>query len=138
MKPIEPCKQKIKRKVKEIILDVFNKMGYSIMKKDTNDLKFYYKLFGKDVVKNKKFFNIGAGAFRHPAWTNINYDSDWYYLDKNNIDINFDLMSLKKMPIKNDSAVIIYTSHTIEHITNESAQNTFNEAYRILREGGVF
>ena len=42
------------------------------------------------------------------------------------------------MPIKNDSAVIIYTSHTIEHITNESAQNTFNEAYRILREGGVF
>ena len=138
MKPPEEYKQKIKRSTKKIVLSVLNNLGYTLMKKNTNDLKVYYKLFGENAVKNKKFYNIGAGAFRHPAWTNVNHDSDSYYLDRNNIDINFDLMSLKQMPIKSDSAFIVYTSHTIEHITNESAQNTFNETYRILKKGGIF
>ncbi len=128
----------IKERIKRSILFILNKFGFTLMKKNTNDLNIYYKLFGEDVVKNKMFFNIGAGSFKHPAWINVNYDSDSYKSDKDNIDINFDLMKIRPMPIKSDSALIVYTSHTIEHITNKAAQNMFNEAYRILKKEGCF
>jgi len=92
----------------------------------------YISIYGKDDVRNKRFYNIGAGLFRHPAWTNIDFYSDHY--KDNPIDINYDLLEKKPLPLPDSSANIVYSSHTIEHITNDAAQNMFNEAHRILKK----
>ena len=47
-------------------------------------------------------------------------------------------MSSSDLPIIDGSAKIIYTSHTIEHITDAAVKKLFSEAYTKLCVGGVF
>jgi hypothetical protein len=47
-------------------------------------------------------------------------------------------MECKALPIESDYAEMLYTSHTIEHISDAAVQNLFNEAYRTLKPGGFF
>jgi predicted SAM-dependent methyltransferase len=103
------------------------------------DLDLYHKLFTKKSIREKKFYNIGAGSFYHPYWTNIDFSSEWYSkAQKNTAFINYNLFSLEKLPLPDNSAELIYSSHLIEHIDDEAAQNMFKEAFRILKSGGVF
>lgn len=135
-------------KLKRTIRKLFNAIGYDIRKleksdksglPDRSDLALYYKIYGKEAVENRRFYNIGAGSFRHQAWTNVDHESDWYRdARRNNIGIDWDLLSLTPIPVEDNSAEIVYSSHTIEHITDEAAQNMSNESYRILRKGGIF
>lgn len=98
-------------------------------------LKRYESEFGKDSVSQKRFYNIGAGAFLHPAWTNVDTYSDHYKANK--IDIDWDITKRKRMPVSSGSANIVYSSHTIEHIDDESASHMFKESFRILKKGGI-
>jgi|TARA_B110000879_G_scaffold147596_1_gene191342 SAM-dependent methyltransferase len=108
--------------------------------KDKLTLSTYQKIFPKDSIANKRFYNIGAGGFLHPYWTNVDYYSDWYKGWAKNTDkgINYNLFSHETLPIDDNSAEILYTSHTIEHIDNASSQYFFNEAFRVLKSGGIF
>jgi len=114
--------------------------GLEIKKKrDPYELQLYHELFPKDSITNKRFYNIGAGTFNHPYWTNVDVYSEWYSdMLKNQKFLNYNLFSLEKLPIPDNSAEIVYSSHTIEHINDEAAQNLFNEAYRVLKIGGIF
>lgn len=82
--------------LKNLVKKFFTRMGFSISKIDINDIELYLKFYGKDDVKNKRFYNIGAGLFQHPAWTNIDYYSDHY--KDNPIDINYDLLEKNHYP----------------------------------------
>jgi len=128
--------------LKKIILKLFNYLGYDvfrIQKKDLNDLSLYYSLFDKESVDEKKFYNIGAGSFHHPAWTNVDHESAWYrQAQGGRIGVPWNLLDLKPIDIQDNHAEIVYSSHTAEHITDDAAQNLFNEAYRILKPGGIF
>jgi predicted SAM-dependent methyltransferase len=127
--------------IKKNIQKIANCFGYTISKTQQSkdfDLDLYQKLFPRESLENKCFYNIGAGSFSHPYWTNVDLKSDWYKHAQKSKFINFDLQSLKQLPIENDSAEIIYSSHTVEHITDKANQNLFNEAYRILKPEGVF
>lgn len=117
-----------------------NAIGYDIkVWRARNDIDLYHRIYGKKAVENRRFYNIGAGSFRHPAWTNVDHTSEWYrVVQEKGIDIDWDLLSLTPLPVQDNSAEIVYSSHTIEHIINEAAQNMFNESHRILRKGGVF
>jgi SAM-dependent methyltransferase len=97
----------------------------------------YVLLFGEDAVAGRRFYNIGAGGFRHPAWTNVDKRSEWYSGNKDNVDIDCDLLDLVPLNMADASASAIYTSHVIEHIPNDCAANLFTEAYRALKPGGV-
>jgi predicted SAM-dependent methyltransferase len=103
------------------------------------DLNVYRTYYGEACLEKTCFFNIGAGHFAHPAWTNVDYDSDWYAANRKFLKkgISYDLLSLAPLPIESDSAEIVYSSHTIEHIPNNAAQNMFSESYRILKKKGV-
>jgi SAM-dependent methyltransferase len=128
-------------KIEKTLKKFFNTLGYDIRRLENRnlDLNLYPDIFPKDSIVNKRFYNIGAGAFRHPFWTNIDLKSEWYSpVQKNRDFINFDLFSLKKLPIPDNTAEIVYSSHTVEHINDEAAQNMFNESYRILKKGGIF
>lgn len=37
-----------------------------------------YDRYPADSIKGRRFYNIGAGSFAHPYWTNIDYATGWY------------------------------------------------------------
>lgn len=99
--------------------------------------EIYEELFDKDSLDHRRLYNIGAGGFRHWAWTNIDKCSDWYASQQDEqAVIDYDLMTLSPLPVETETAEIIYTSHTIEHITDDAVHNLLAESYRALKKGG--
>jgi SAM-dependent methyltransferase len=86
---------------------------------------------------SKAYYNVGSGSFWHPRWTNIDFVSEHYRAVQRDV-VHHDLMSLRPLPISEGSARIIYTSHTIEHVSDAAVANLFEEAYRCLKPGGLF
>jgi predicted SAM-dependent methyltransferase len=125
--------------MKRLIQSTLNTFGYEIRKFNRRpNIALYSSLYPQDSIKNKRFYNIGAGAFSHPCWTNVDYDSEWYASNRSKTltGIQYDLFSLEPLPIDSDSAEVVYSSHTVEHINDEAAQNMFNESFRILKPKG--
>lgn len=104
---------------------------------DYYKLALYRKHYPPDSLERKAFYNVGAAGFHHPCWTNMDFKSDWYAADQRDI-VNIDLMKREPLPIENNSAEIIYTSHTIEHVSDKAVANLCREAYRVLKPGGYF
>ena len=96
----------------------------------------YYKEYPLESLENKCFYNIGAGSFYHPLWTNIDYETDHYKAKQRKGFVHHNLMEITPLPIETDSAEIVYSSHTIEHVDNTAVLNMMKEAYRILKPGG--
>jgi SAM-dependent methyltransferase len=96
---------------------------------------YRYHLYEEADKVARPYYNIGAGSFFHPNWTNIDFVSDWYEGVQQNV-INHDLMSLSPLPIATGTAKVIYTSHTIEHVSESAVQTLLQESYRCLRPGG--
>ena len=119
---------------KDDVIKLLARLGYSFSRVNTKDIRLYFELYDKKDIENKKFYNIGAGSFRHPSWTNIDYYSEHY--KKNPIDINYNLLEKEPLPVPTESANVVYSSHTIEHINNDAAQNMFKETFRILKNNG--
>lgn len=119
---------------------------------------------GRQVKKEKenvlKRINVGCGQTPTPGW--INYDNSmsvrlaqWPFLAfiveklglleegskrfvlfaKNNHIIWAD--ATKHIPLPNDSAEVLYTSHMIEHLDREEVSLFLQEAYRVLAPGGI-
>jgi hypothetical protein len=127
----------IKEKIKNILL----KAGYDLKKlpSDRYGIALYKRLYSPESLEKKRFYNIGAGKFYHPYWTNVDHISEYYkgWEKYTRMGINYDLFSLEPLPIENNVAEIIYSSHTIEHINNESALYMFKEAFRVLKPKGI-
>lgn len=99
----------------------------------------YSRHFPEASLQERHFYNIGAGSFRHKYWTNVDYASDWYAgQQEGTVFINHDLLTLAPLPIANSVAEAVYTSHTVEHITDEAVAVMLSEACRILKPGGCF
>jgi SAM-dependent methyltransferase len=114
-----------------------NRLGIVVSRKHSPfQLELYERLYSKDRLAEKPFYNIGAGTFWHPYWMNIEYASEWYAPHQSD-HISYDLMALQPLPIKDCSAEIFYTSHTIEHVKDAAASNLFAEAFRALKQGGI-
>lgn len=114
-----------------------NHLGYTIAKIKKPDLSVYDE-FPPESLLGKKFFNIGAGSFRHPYWTNIDYATEHYGAIQDGGDfINYNLMEMSPLPIPDNFAEVVYSSHTIEHISDEAVLNMLKESYRILKPGGA-
>ncbi len=94
--------------------------------------------YDRSSLENKAFYNIGAGNQRskYDFWSYVDLKDSKYC--KDNIDVYFDLESLKTLPIEENSAEVIFSSFVIEHISIEATKNLCKEAYRVLKEGGVF
>ena len=95
-----------------------------------------YEEFPAESLKDRRFYNIGAGLFFHPYWQNIDYSTAHYTGIQGQEFINYDLMALGPLPILSDSAEVVYSSHTIEHVSNAAVMNMLKESYRILKTGG--
>ena len=125
--------------MKKTLKKILNTFSYDLIEYPySKDQHLYKELFPMDSLNNRKFYNIGAGDFSHRYWTNIDFDSEWYSMNRKKTfsGIVYDLLSLTPIPIEDSTAEIVYSSHTVEHITDQAAQNMFNEAYRILKPEG--
>jgi len=126
--------------IKKLLQNVLKSLGYEVLSvKKRLDISVYHAHYPEDSITMKRFYNIGAGGFYHPYWTNIDYDSDWYALNRKHTlkGIQYDLFSLEPIPVDSNSAELVYSSHTVEHISNPAAQNMFNESFRMLKPGGM-
>ncbi|MEX2143315.1 MAG: methyltransferase domain-containing protein [Anaerolineales bacterium] len=95
----------------------------------------YLHLFGEEAVRQRRFYNIGAEEqFQHPAWTKLNHPSEHYGSD--HMDIRWDLMSGLPLPIGDDTAKVIFSRYTLEHVPDEAVAHFFSEAHRALASGG--
>jgi predicted SAM-dependent methyltransferase len=133
--------------VKERIQNIIKKFGYEIRRiTPEDDTSIYKQLFPKESVLNRRFYNISAGGhlgfgggFSHPCWTNVDLgrnNNKHNYNEK--FDIEHELLSLKPLPIESETAELVHSRFSIEHITNEAAEVMFNEVYRILKPKGIF
>lgn len=108
--------------MKHLIQKILNAINYEFRKLPAKkqQILLYTDLYSEDSLNNKRLYNIGAGGFSHPYWTNVDYDSEWYSSNriKTLKGINYDLFLLEALSIDNDSAEVVYSSHTVEHINN--------------------
>jgi SAM-dependent methyltransferase len=99
-----------------------------------DDLADYRAAFPAEAIAARRFYNIGAGSFRHPAWSNVDYPSEHY---GGIIDIACNLETLDPLAIESGTAELVYTAHTLEHVSPAAGAHALTEAYRILKPGGV-
>lgn len=134
---VSAARRTLVRGAKEIIRRSADRAGIQLSRRsDPYRLDLYRELFDEATLAAKPFYNIGAGSFSHPYWTSVDFVSDWYAGVQGDI-VHHDLMSDAPLPIETGSAWIVYTSHTVEHVSEEATARLFREAHRVLRPGGV-
>lgn len=84
-----------------------------------------------------RYVNIGAGAFYHPYWHNLDTPNDFYASSQNgNLHIRHDLTSGRSLPFDDNTIKVVYMSHVIEHLADRNVQFCFAEIYRCLQPAG--
>jgi SAM-dependent methyltransferase len=141
--------------MKTVLRKLFRFMGFEFLKKKKiiDDTDLYVKLYGKECVNQRRFYNISAGAYKgfgggvyHPCWTNIDVDRPWnddpffpgakeYNPQR---DIAHDLLSIQPLPLQTASAELVHSRFTVDRLTDDAALYFFKEAHRILKKGGIF
>ena len=122
--------------MRTLVRSAFKAAGLQITRLPKSDISLYEKLYSPETLAAKRFYNIGAGTFRHPFWTNLDFVSPWYAKAQGHV-VHYDLMKCEPLPIE-PGAELLYTSHTIEHVSEQAVANLFREAHRVLRAGGIF
>ena len=95
-----------------------------------------YSDYDPQTLARRPFINVGAGKFVHRYWTNLDYHSDWYARKQAAGFVHYDLTARTPLPFDDGSIELVYTSHTIEHVSETAVENLLREAYRVLRPGG--
>lgn len=85
--------------------------------------KVFFSLNG-----NPQGINIGGGNWMKFLW--LNCDERWMP-DKKSLD------ATSRLPAVDNSVSYVFSSHFFEHVDDKTAQNLFNETYRVLKKGGI-
>jgi hypothetical protein len=102
------------------------------------DLEKYKSYFGSLQKSREKCFNIGAGAWNHEAWTNIDLAPQSEEFEKIQAPcIAHNIVENPELPIPHNTASLIYTSHVIEHLPEETVQELLVSVYKSLDKDGV-
>jgi predicted SAM-dependent methyltransferase len=121
--------------LKNLVKGSLARVGYELRKLAPEES--LYDGYRRETLASRLFYNVGAGAFYHRYWTNIDYESDWYRNRHHHSFLKYDLTSGEPLPIATGSAQLIYSSHTIEHVSDDADAHFLLEAYRSLIPGGI-
>ncbi|ANV90850.1 class I SAM-dependent methyltransferase [Picosynechococcus sp. PCC 8807] len=80
-------------------------------------------------------YSLGARLMKFPFFKFINSKLHLFNLDWNDNIVLHDLT--KTFPWKDQSVDVIYSSHTLEHLTKEEGQHFLMECYRVLKDNGL-
>jgi predicted SAM-dependent methyltransferase len=98
---------------------------------------FFDELYSGSKSQKKVMLNVGAGRFRHRDWINVDLKVSSLSIDWRDSDINHDLLSYTLLPFHDDTVDAIYSSHTMEHISQDAVDFFFVDAKRILKPGAI-
>lgn len=75
--------------------------------------------------------NLGCGPIfvESSDWVNLDFYAPTQAVKQANL--------LNKLPLKNDSSSVVYSSHFLEHIPREEVFNFLSECFRVLAPGGT-
>lgn len=81
---------------------------------------------------NPERLNIGGGNWYQRGWHNVDL-----YAHPAFADIALDFRVDARLPIADNTLDVVFSSHVIEHVDDETVAAMVGEAHRILRPGGV-
>jgi len=104
---------------------------------DTSELDYLSQWTSVEAAR-KQLFNIGAGAWIHNCWTNLDLppQSEAFAAIQAPC-IYHDLVANEKLPIESGTAAAFYCSHVVEHLPDTIVSQLFSECYRCLEPGGT-
>lgn len=73
--------------------------------------------------------NLACGGRFHKDWINIDFHPDSTDVKSVNL--------LGGLPFEGDSLDVAYSSHFIEHLSQEDGKKVVDETYRVLKKGGI-
>lgn len=99
----------------------------------------YLTLYGTELDAKRRLYNIGAGAWSHACWTNIDLPAQTEAFAAIQAPcIHHDLIKQSVLPIPEATVDAVYCSHVVEHLPEASVMNLMKEVYRCMGKGGVF
>ena len=107
----------------------------ALARRISNQCRPAYAHFGKVLFKprdGRRRINLGGGNWYKPGWENVDFFADQRY-----VNYRIDLRRQQPLPIRAESAELIFSSHCLEHISDDAALFTLGECNRILKPGGV-
>ena len=137
---------KLAKKSIELTNKILFKKGVRVsITKILKDSENYHEAYSEDSITNRRFYNICAGGhddlnIEHPYWTNLNLEGFTYIKNrKKNLPkvVEYDMLQKERLPIKDNSAEIIFSQYSVEHVTNDAADFFFRECYRALKDKGI-
>jgi predicted SAM-dependent methyltransferase len=140
--------KKFAKKSLSVSNTMLRKLGFQVsIKKLSDDIKLYHEEYCEDSITKRRFYNVSAGGhwnyclIEHPYWTNLDLNGASNISEEKKHAINltsYDMLQKQILPIESNSAEIILSQYSIEHVTNEAADFFFKESHRSLKENGVF
>lgn len=75
--------------------------------------------------------NLGCGVsfVQSSSWINLDWQSNSSFVRKHNL--------LKGLPFEDNCFTLVYSSHLLEHLTQEDAYFLLTESYRVLKPNGT-
>lgn len=130
-------------------LDILRKKGiYGLTKESVKYLNNWFqrreKIAKKREITNNyedspKYLNVGGGEFVRDHWRVLDYpgwDVDKYNYESEFIDYITDLEANSNWNIDSNSFDLVYSSHTLEHLSDEAINHTLSEIHRVLKPTG--
>ena len=132
----------------KILRKVASLAGYDLKRKSVTDVPDYVRLYGEKSVRERRFYNLSAGAYlgfggglHHPCWTNLDLDRSWEKTEFHEkqtefnpkYDIAHDLLTMDPLPIESSTAELVHTRFTIASLNDDAAHHMFKEVHRILK-----
>jgi predicted SAM-dependent methyltransferase len=84
-----------------------------------------------------KYLNVGGDTFLKSDWRVLDYYTDWYDYHPVFVDYDVDLETCNRWPINANEFDLVYSSHTLEHLTDRAIKHTLEEINRVLKPGGT-
>lgn len=81
--------------------------------------------------------NFSTGCLAVGEQNKYCVSSSWITLDIDGADFNYDIRKKHPFPFASESISLIYSSHMVEHIDNETTRFFFCEANRMLKPNGI-
>ena len=102
---------------------VLEKLKFKIIRRIQNSKK--------EFIIPELYLNLGGGRITHPEFRNL----DVVKSETNPYPFIFSKESI--FPISSTTVPIVYTSHFIEHINDETVKNILSESRRVLTDDGI-
>jgi hypothetical protein len=94
----------------------------------------------RNVIQNytdTKYLNVGGGKFIRDDWRVLDYYTDWYNYSEMFIDYNINLEDGMKWPIDDNEFSLVFSSHTLEHLSDEAIERRCLKCIGYLNQVGL-